>query len=235
MKNNLLIILLICFLSGCCGQTTKKVLISGDEVLIFDPGSEFFHESIQKRLSALDTTLTPKHLLAYTHYIQQTAPFDPKELDIQAIKMYEMNEKGQYQKALEKGRELLTFSPNNITALKEMGYAFKRLNQADSVQIYFALMIKAVEGAKLSGDGGIESPYILNNSFELTSLIEATTRLYAEKSGVLKDSKGRIMVLGMVKSPRMGYFALLNHWSKYLKKGEYVEGDFDEEYNLEQN
>lgn len=233
MKNNLFIIVLVCFLSGCSAQSEGKVYIEGKEVLIFDPGSEFFHESIKKRLAVLDTTLTAKHVLAYTHYVQQTAPFDPKELDLKAAKMYEMNEKGQYQKALETGRELLSFSPNNITALKEMGYAFKRLGHADSVQIYFNLMVKAIEGAKLSGDGGIESPYILNNSFELTSLIEATTKLYAEKSAVWKDSKGRILVLGMVKSPRMGHFALLNHWSKYLKKGEYLEGDFDEEYTSE--
>lgn len=233
MKNYLSISLLILTINGCSAQDKQKILIDGKEVPIFDSGSEFFHENIQTRLAALDTTLTPKHLLAYTYYVQQTAPFNPSDLDDKASKMYEWNEKGKFPQALEMGREILSDSPNNITAFKEMAFAFKRLEQSDSMNIYFALMIKAIEGAKLSGDGGAKSPYVLNNWFELRSLIEATTGLYASGKYVYKDKEDRIIGFAVVKSPKMGRFGLLNHWSKYLKEGEYFEGALPGEEDIE--
>lgn len=228
MRSNWLFVLPLVSLliGGCFAQSNEKVLIGGEEIAVLDAKSTFFHESIKARLQALDTTLSPKHLLAYTYFVQQTAPFNPAELDVKAEKMYQLNETGNYTEALEKGRELRAISPNNITALKEMGYAFKRLGQTDSVQIYFVLMVKAIEGAKLSGDGGANAPYVLNHSFELTSLIEATYGLHAQKAAVFKNSEDRVVVLSIVRSPKIGTFALLNHWSKYLKKGEYTEGDF---------
>ncbi|MDF3025957.1 MAG: hypothetical protein K0S23_264 [Fluviicola sp.] len=221
MKYHLVILFLTAFLVACSAQD-KKVLIEGKEVPIFDADSEFFHEKVRSRLAAFDTTLTPKHMLSYTHYVQLSAPFNPSDLDLKAKKVYKLNEEKQYRDALEKCRELLMISPNNITGFKEMGFAFKKLGEEDSVQICFTLMVKAIEGAKLSGNGDIKSPYVLNNSFELTSLIEATTGLYVDKSPVIKDSKGRILVLGFVQSPRMGRFALINHWFTYLKEGEFV-------------
>ncbi|MGV3611522.1 MAG: DUF4919 domain-containing protein [Fluviicola sp.] len=222
MKHHLIIVFLSSILFACSAQTNQKVLIAGKEVPIFETGSEFFHEKIRERLIAFDTTLTPKHMLSYTHYVQQTAPFNPSELDILAKKIYKLNEEKNYQKALEKCRELLAVSPNNITGFKEMSFAFNRTGEEDSVKIFFTLMVKAIEGAKLSGNGDMESPLVLNNSFELTSLIEASTGLYADKSAVIKDSKDRILVLAMVQSPRMGRVTLINHWSKFLKKGEYL-------------
>jgi|GEM_PF-5996292 len=230
MRNYLLVALMGFVITSCIAQDGKKVLIDGKEVPIFDTKSEFFHDSIRKRLVAFDTTLSPKYFLAYTHYVQLLAPFNPSDLDLMAKKIYKLNEDKKYRDAVAKCRELLAISPNNITAFKEMGFAFKRLGKQDTVQICFTLMVKAIEGAKLSGDGDIKSPYVLNNSFELTSLIEATTGLYVDKSPVIKDSKGRILVLGIVQSPRMGRFALINHWSKYLKEGEFVaEEDLDKQ------
>lgn len=222
MKNYLVIIFLGFVINSCIAQNDEKLLIKGKEVSVFDSGSEFFYETIKTRLIALDTTLTPKHLLAYTWYIQKTASFNPSDLDLKAKNIYKLNEEKQYRDAVMKCRELLAISPNNITGFKEMGFAYKRLGKEDSVQICFTLMVKAIEGAKLSGDGDVKSPYVLNNSFELISLIEATTGLYADKSLVIKDSNGRILVLGIVQSPRMGRFALIDHWSKYLKDGEFV-------------
>ena len=233
MKNYLSISLLILTINGCFAQDKQKILIDGKEVPIFDSGSEFFHENIQTRLAAFDTTLTAKHLLAYTYFVQQTAPFNPAHLDDKASKMYEWNEKGKFQQALEMGREILSDSPNNITAFKEMAFAFNRLEQSDSVKIYFALMITAIEGAKLSGDGGAEKPYVLNNWFELRSLIEATTGLYAAQKVIFKDRKDRILGFAIVESPKMGRFGLLDHWSKYLKKGEYLEGALPGEEDME--
>lgn len=229
MKHYLIILCLTGFLFACSAQD-KKILVQGKEVPVFDSGSEFFHEKIKTRLTAFDTTLTPKQVLSYTIYVQQTAPFNPSDLDLKAKKIYQFNEENQYRKALKACRELLAISPNNITAFKEMGFAFNRLGEEDSVQICFALMVKAIKGAELSGDGDMKTPYVLNNSFELTSLIEATTGLYAGKSAVMKDSKGRMLVLGVVESPRMGRFGLIDHWSKYLKKGDYVtEEDLDKQ------
>jgi hypothetical protein len=233
MKNYRLIIFLFLLVQGCSAQNQEKVLINGKDIPIFDATNEFFHDSIKKRLVKADTTLTPEHMLAYTYYIQQTAPFNPKDLDEKAESMYQLNEKGEYQDALRKGYEILVDSPNNITALKEMGYAFKRLGQNDSVQIYFVLMVKAIEGAKLSGDGGAKSPYVLNNWFELRSLIEATTGLYASGKYVYKDKDDRIVGFAVVESPKMGRFGLLDHWSKYLKKGEYLEGALPGEGDME--
>lgn len=233
MKNYRLIIFLFLLVQGCSAQNQKKVFINGKDIPIFDATNEFFHDSIKKRLVKADTTLTPEHMLAYTYYVQQTAPFNPKDLDEKAEKMYEWNEEGKFQQAVMIGREILRDSPNNITALKELGYAFKRLGQADSVRVYFSLMVKAIEGAKLSGDGGAEKPYVLNNWFELRSLIEATTGLYAAQKVIFKDRKDRILGFAVVESPKMGRFGLLDHWSKYLKKGEYLEGALPGEEDME--
>lgn len=230
MKNYVLIFFVSLLAVGC--QSQNMVVIQGKKIPIFDSSSEYFHDSIKARLNKMDTTLLPLHFLAYTHFIQRTASFNPQVLDDKASEMYEANEQGDYEKALEKGREILKDSPNNITALKEIGYAYKKLGKMDSVQIYFTLMVKAIEGAKLSGDGGVDSPYVLTNWFELRSLIEATSGLYASKKALFKDSKGRLIGLAMVESPKMGRFGVFNHWMNYLKPGDYQEGDFFSEQDL---
>lgn len=129
--------------------------------------------------------------------------------------MYHFNEKENYSKAIEVGWEIRKQSPNNITALKEMSLAFKGLNQVDSMQMYFTLMVKMIEAVKLSGDGGVQAPYVLNNSFELISIIEAIYGLYPHQGGTYIDREGQIKTFR--KTGCIGYFAVLNQLRPYIR------------------
>lgn len=178
---------------------------------------------IRKRLEMLDTTLTSEEILSQTIAFQKAAAYNPGRLDKMAKKMYKYNESGKYKNALLTGKKILKVTPNNITALKECSFAFSRLQQKDSTKLYFTMMVKCIEAAQSSGDGSYISPYLLNNSFELTSIMEASYRLYPKTSAILKDSKNRIVVFDKIGD--IALFAQLDHWAGYLKKGEYIEVD----------
>lgn len=188
-----------------------------------DKTSNFYHDSVRCRLQKLDSTLTPIEILSYTYYVQQNDLFNPGDLDKKAKKIYQLNEGKKYSKAIRLGHDMLSVSPNNITAFKELAYAYSSLNKKDSSELYFTLMVKSIEAVKLYGNGSYDSPYLLNNSFELVSIFEAQYGLYPTNSGVLKDSKGHIRTFKKVGD--IGKFGLLNHWEPYLKSGQFVEGD----------
>lgn len=189
---------------------------------------------VRKRLEKLDTTLTFDEIMSQTVAFQEAADYNPSQLDKMAKKMYKLNETGKYREALQTGKKILTISPNNITALKECSFAYSRLNVEDSAKLYFNMMVRCIEAVKSSAKGDYDSPYSLNNSFELTSIIEATYGLYPDASVVIKDSKDRIILFQ--KAGRIAVcFAQLDHWSGYLKKGEYVEGDFPSAFEMETN
>lgn len=227
MMNKIIIALLFSHLIlHSCGQD-DKLYINNTIVDVNDKTSNFYYDSIKHRLKQSDSTLTPIEILSYTWYVQQNDLFNPSVIDKEAEKLYQLNEAQKYTKAIRLANDILSASPNNITAFKELAYAYSKLNKKDSSELYFTLMVKSIKAAKLYGNGSYDSPYLLNNSFELVSIFEAQYGLYPENSGVLKDSKGQIRTFK--KTGDIGKFCLLNHWEKYLKSGQFVEGDLSME------
>lgn len=182
-------------------------------------------DSIWERLQLLDTTLTANELVPLMEYVQKNAKVNPNKLDKLARKLYRQNEKEKHKAAIKTAGKLLALSPNNVTGLKEMAYALHKLGDENSAAAYFRLMTTSINAVLLTGEGSYSSPVLVNNSFELYSIIEASYRLSANQSGVLKSTRGEIRAF--YKAGSISLFGYIQHWEPFLKRGQFTRGDID--------
>ncbi|MCT2407779.1 DUF4919 domain-containing protein [Chryseobacterium antibioticum] len=198
-------------------STIPKFKISIDEST--RKNSIYYFKNIEAQIAKLDTLLTEEQIISLTKYKIHTNAIHPKYLDSLANKAYQLNENKNYSEAIETAKKILIQSPNNITAHKELSYAYKRLDQNNASQLHFSMMVKIINSVLKYGDGSRQAPYILNNFFEGLSVYEAKFGCFPKKVTLLLTTEKKL--LGGYDCFHIMRFSDLTHWLPSLEKEDY--------------
>ncbi|MDN5397049.1 MAG: DUF4919 domain-containing protein [Chryseobacterium sp.] len=199
-------------------NTIPKFRISVKEST--DKNSIYYFKNIETQIAKLDTLLSEEQIISLTQYKIYTNAIHPKDLDSLANKAYQLNEKKNYSEAIETAKKILIQSPNNITAHKEMAYAYKRLDQNDLSKLHFSMMLKIINSVLKYGDGSRQTPYILNNFFEGLSIYEAKFGCFPKKVTLLLTTEKKL--LGGYDCFHIMRFSDLTHWLPSLEEEDYT-------------
>ncbi|KFF01682.1 DUF4919 domain-containing protein [Chryseobacterium luteum] len=194
-----------------------KFNISIDQSM--DKNSIYYFKNIEEQIAKLDTLLSGEQIISLTKYKIHTKAIHPAYLDSLANKAYLLNENKNYRAAIEVSEKILTRSPNNITAHKEMAYAYKRLDDPKRSNLHFSMMVKIIKSVFKYGDGSRQSPYILNNFFEGLSIYEAMYSCFPKKVTLILTTDKNL--LGGYDCFHIMRFSNLNHWLPSLSEEDY--------------
>lgn len=118
-----------------------------------DKNSELYYQKLLIRFLDNDSSLTRAETLALMIGYTEDRHYKPyKDLSTEA-EIYEMNESGDYEGALNESKSYLQNHPLSLRVLKERSYAYHQLRRKDSAQ-YFMDLVEKVMGAMIfSGKG----------------------------------------------------------------------------------
>ena len=189
-----------------------------DSKYFIDKNSKYYYKTVEKKLNDVDLNISDEEIIAYTKY-RNSSQFDPFKIDDIAYSIYKLNENSKFEEVIKLCDQLKSVSPNNITLFKELSFAYKKLGKTEISNKYFEMMKKIISAVEKYSDGCRINPYILNNSFEGKSLYEAKFSLFPSKTRfILTKTKKMIYGYDIYQIMR---FADLDHYKKYLKKGDY--------------
>ena len=188
--------------------------------------SVYFYKNVEDKLTKLDTTITSEQIISLTKYKISEKVIKPKYLDSLFNVIYKLNEEKKYVEAIEIGKIILNQSPNNISAIKELGLAYRKIGNENLGNSYFAMLVKIVKSVFKYGDGTFEFPYLLNNFSEGISIYEAAFRCKPNKSVIMLDKKKRLLGAYNGYSSSLDEIIIryseLSHWKSELNKNEYI-------------
>ncbi|MBB6372469.1 DUF4919 domain-containing protein [Chryseobacterium shigense] len=184
-----------------------------------DKNSVYYFKNIEAQIAKLDTLVSAEQMISLTRYKIQTGTINPAYLDSLAGKAYKFNEDKQYSEAIETAKKILIQSPNNITAHKEMSYAYKRLGDNNLSGLHFSMMVKIIKSVLKYGDGSRKSPYILNNFFEGLSIYEAKFDCFPKKVRLILTTEKKL--LGGYDCFHIMRFSDMTHWLPSLSPEDY--------------
>ena len=154
MKNILIIMLLISAIS-VFGQTTfnykndfKKILERTN-----DANDNLSYNKLLKRFIVNDTTLTDFEVLALLIGFTDKPEYKPY-LDLHTErKIYDINDKGKFQEALDSANLFLNTHPFSVKVLFEKAYSFHKLEQEDSAAFYSFKGRRIFKAMSFTGNG----------------------------------------------------------------------------------
>jgi hypothetical protein len=183
-----------------------------------DKNSKYYYKTIENKLNNVDLEISSEEIIAYTKY-RNNVEINPFRIDSIASAIYELNGDSKFEEAIKLCDQLKSISPNNITLHKELALAYKKIGKTEISEKHLEMVKIILTAVEKYSDGCRINPYILNNCFEGKSLYEAKFSLFPSKTRfILTESKKIIYGYEIYHIMR---FADLNHYKKYLKKGEY--------------
>lgn len=115
--------------------------------------SLYYYKSLLRRFQANDITLADFEVLALLIGFTSSEHFNPYHHLTTERAIYQLNGEGKFKQALTKCNKLLAEVPLSQQALIEKAYAFHKLGQADSSEIYNWRFGKIMDAMEYSGDG----------------------------------------------------------------------------------
>ena len=183
-----------------------------------DKNSKYYYRTIESKLNDIDFNISSEEIIAYTKY-KNSLEFNPFKIDSIATAIYKLNENSKFEDAIKLCSQLKSISPNNITLHKELSFAYKKIGETEMSNKHFEMMKKIIIAVEKYSDGCRINPYILNNCFEGKSFYEAKFSLFPSKTRFIL-TKSKKIIFGY-DTYHIMRFTDLNHYKKYLKKGEY--------------
>lgn len=152
-----------------------------------------YYSYIDNKIKSLDTSITLNDILNKKYYLFNENKVNPNVLDSLAIKGYKLNEKKNYIEAITVLKELLELSPLSISAYKELGYAYEKLENQQDANRYFSYMIKIADAISKVEFYGINIS--LNHKFEGVSFMETKYNCYPDKEYNFLSNNGEICLV----------------------------------------
>ena len=181
--------------------------------------SIYYFKKIEDQIIKLDTLVSAEQIISLTKYKIYSNTINPTYLDSLAQKAYKLNEDKNYNMAIEVAKQILIQSPNNITAHKEIAFAYKHIDNNNLSKLHFLLMVKIIKSILKYGDGSRENPYILNNFFEGLSIYEAKFGCFPKKVRLILTAEKKL--LGGYDCYHVMRFSDMTHWLPSLKVEDY--------------
>lgn len=193
--------------------------------------SMFYHELIEDKFRAFDTSITSVECIALIKYNNLNQRLNPLELDELGDLAYELNERQYFDSAVSVCNKILSMCPNNLTGIKELSYAEGKLGKNESSEKSFAMMSLILDAISEYGNGTYESPWILNNYKEGSSIYDSKYGCIPSKGGFMLDKSNRFLGGYYGYSPRLNEILILysnmDHIkfrlgsTDYIREGEY--------------
>ena len=224
---NKYVFILILLAHFCFGQKTKTIITKFQIPLSESANinSIYFYKNIEEKLIKLDTTVTSEQVISLTKYKISEKIIKPKYLDSLFNVIYKLNEEKKYIQAIEIGKIILKQSPNNISGMKELSFAYRKSGNENLANSYFSMLVKIVYSVFKYGDGTFEFPYLLNNFSEGISIYESAFRCKPKKTAIILDKRKRLLGAYNGYSSALDEIIIkyseLSHWKSELKANEY--------------
>ena len=184
-----------------------------------DVNSIYYFKKIEDQITKLDTLISAEQIISLTKYKIYSNTINPTYLDSLAKKAYKLNEDKNYNMAIEVAKQILIQSPNNITAHKELAFAYKHIDNNNLSNLHFLMMVKIIKSILKYGDGSQKNPYILNNFFEGLSIYEAKFGCFPKKVRLILTAEKKL--LGGYDCYHIMRFSDMTHWLPLLKVEDY--------------
>lgn len=188
--------------------------------------SIYFYKNIEDKLTKQDTTITYEQIISLTKYNISKNNLQTKYLDSLYNVAYKLNEKKKYSKSIEVSRKILKQRTNNISAIKEISFAYKKLGNEKLANSYYSILVKIIKAIFKYGDGSFEHPFLLNNFSEGITIYETAYRCKQNKTVLMLDENQRL--LGAYNGYSSEYdeiiisYSELTHSKSELKETEYI-------------
>jgi hypothetical protein len=118
-----------------------------------DTGSSLFYDKLFARFVANDSGLTRPEMLSLLIGFTDKPAYKPYNVLEKERLIYQLNDEGKFQQAHDTAIRLLQTYPLSYQGLKELSYAYDRLNKKDSAVYYLDLVAKIMSAMVYSGDG----------------------------------------------------------------------------------
>lgn len=124
-----------------------------------DKSGELYYQKLLIRFLDNDSSLTRAETLALMIGFTEDKNYKPyKDMGTEK-EIFDLNESGEYQEALDASKDYLQKHPLSLRILKERSYAYHQLNKEDSAKYFMALVDKIMGAMIYSGKGRkIEAP-----------------------------------------------------------------------------
>lgn len=118
-----------------------------------DKGSDLYYQKLLIRFLDNDTSLTRAQTLALLIGFTDDKKYKPYRDMGTEKEIYDLNEGGEYEEALEASKDYLQKHPVSLRILKERSYSYHQLKKADSAKYFMDLVDKVMGAMIYSGKG----------------------------------------------------------------------------------
>ena len=118
-----------------------------------DKESPLFYQKLLIRFLDRDTSLSNMETLALMIGYTEDPHYKPFEDMDSEKEVFDLNEEGNYEGAVGKGRKYLQTHPLSLRVLKETSYSYHQKQMQDSADYYMDLVEKVMNAMIYSGDG----------------------------------------------------------------------------------
>lgn len=118
-----------------------------------DPKDALYYPSQLERFQGLDTTITDFEVICLLIGFTADPEFHPYKDLIMGAWLNRLNEGGQYAEVLEKGLKILQTHPLDVSVLREVSFAYRKLGEVDKADEYAFMAAKILSAMASSGSG----------------------------------------------------------------------------------
>lgn len=154
--------------------------------------SDLNYSKLLKRFIENDTTMTNYELIALQIGHTQTMEYDPySDIEIERA-IYDLNASGKNRAALELSNSYQRRNPLSLMLNLEKSYAFHKLGQSDSTNVYYERYLQLIRSVIWSGDGD-SKPYFVLGPIDGQIIIERYWQGEITLMGSSEDDDGNFL------------------------------------------
>ncbi|MEP7166246.1 MAG: DUF4919 domain-containing protein [Ferruginibacter sp.] len=179
-----------------------------------DKGGDLYYQKLLIRFLNNDSSLTRAETLALMIGFTENAHYKPYD-DLGTEKeIFDLNDGGDYEAALDESKTYLQTHPLSLRILKERSYAYHQIRKADSAQYFMDLVDKVMGAMIYSGKGKTQdAPIFSLGLIDGEHFIENAGMTVANKTTTSPKSKILMYIVDALsdEGTHTNYFFILQH------------------------